>query len=150
MEYPSSQPDDCGRRGSVQLPDQVGRSGNLRFGGLGPHLGDADAAEKNLITNLWPLRVGYTARIVKNDPPSRFVDEINYAVVAYGLARVPAGLFWIYKIKKDYYRQSIHYYTTTLWWSPTLKWTVMQWPEEPGKISQVGGTNWELLSVSSQ
>jgi hypothetical protein len=61
------------------------------FGGLGPHLGDADAAEKNLITNLWPLRVGYTARIAKNDPPSRFVDEISYAVVAYGLARVPRG-----------------------------------------------------------
>ncbi|THD49380.1 MAG: hypothetical protein E8A46_20325 [Bradyrhizobium sp.] len=120
------------------------------FGGLGPHLGDADAAEKNLIANLWPLSVGHTARIAKNDPSSRFVDEIDYTVVAYGLAHVPAGLFWIYKIKKDYYRENILYHTTTLWWSPTLKWTVRQWPEEPGKISQVGGYNWELLSLSSQ
>ncbi len=29
-----------------------------RFGGLGPHLADADVAEKNLITDLWPLRSG--------------------------------------------------------------------------------------------
>ena len=118
------------------------------FGGLGPRLGDADVAEKKLITNLWPLRAGYTGKISKYDLPSEY-SEIEYVVVAYGLARVPAGVFWAYKVRKDYYWQSKLYHTTTLWWSPSLKWTILQWPEEPGKPSQAGGYNWALLSVSS-
>jgi hypothetical protein len=119
------------------------------FGGLGPHLGDADLAEKKLIADLWPLRVGNTGKASKYDLPSRF-SEVEYGVVAYGLAVVPAGVFLAYKIRKDYYWQNNLYHTTTLWWSPSLKWTILQWPEEPGKPSQVGGYNWELLSVSSE
>jgi hypothetical protein len=119
------------------------------FGGLGAHLDDGDVAEKRLISDLWPLRSGSIGRTSKYDlPPSRY-GEIDY-VVSYGLARVPAGLFWAYKIRKDYYWQNKLYRTTTLWWSPSLKWTILQWPEEPGKVSQVGGFNWELLSVSSE
>src|SRR6266481_444093 len=55
------------------------------FGGLGPHLDDADVAEQKLITELWPLRTGHTAKISKYDLPSKF-SEIEYVVVAYGLA----------------------------------------------------------------
>jgi hypothetical protein len=36
------------------------------------------------------------------------------------------------------------YHTTTLWWSPSLKWSILQWLEEPGKPSQAGGYNWAL------
>jgi hypothetical protein len=118
------------------------------FGGLGVRLGDADVAEKKLITDLWPLRGGSTRKTSKYDLPSKY-SEVEYAV-AYGLARVPAGLFWVYKIRKDYYWQNNLYHTTTLWWSPSLRWTILQWPEEPGKASQVGGYNWELLSVSPE
>ena len=120
------------------------------FGGVGPHLREADATEKNLITNMWPIRVGYAGRIAKSDPSAKFLDEVSYSVAGYGMARVPAGLFWVYKIKKEYFRQNSLYHTTTLWWSPELKWTIRQWPEERGKISQVGGYNWELLSISSE
>jgi hypothetical protein len=31
-----------------------------------------------------------------------------------------------------------------------LKWSILQWLEEPGKPSQAGGYNWALLSVSSE
>jgi hypothetical protein len=119
------------------------------FGGLSSRLDDADVAEKKLITDLWPLRAGYTGKISKYDLPSKY-SEIEYVVVAYGLACVPAGVFWAYKIRKDYYWQNKLYHTTTLWWSPSLKWTILQWPEEPGKPSQAGGYNWALLSVSSE
>ena len=118
------------------------------FGGLGVRLDDTDVAEKKLIIDLWPLRGGSTRKTSKYDLPSKY-SEVEYAV-AYGLARVPAGLFWVYKIRKDYYWQNNLYHTTTLWWSPSLRWTILQWPEEPGKPSQVGGYNWELLSVSSE
>ena len=118
------------------------------FGGLGPHLHDADLAEKKLIGDLWPLRSGSIEKASKYDLPLRY-SELEYTV-SYGLARVPAGLFWAYKIRKDYYWQNNLYHTNTLWWSPSLKWTILQWPEEPGKPSQVGGFNWELLSVSSK
>jgi hypothetical protein len=116
------------------------------FGGLGARLDDV--AEKQLIIDLWPLRGGSTRRTSNYDLPSKY-SEVEYAV-AYGLARVPAGLFWVYKIRKDYYWQNNLYHTTTLWWSPSLRWTILQWPEEPGRPSQVGGYNWELLSVSSE
>ena len=118
------------------------------FGGLGPHFENANAIEKKLIADLWPLRSGSIVKASKYDLPSEY-SEIEY-VVAYGLARVPAGVFWAYKIRKNYYWQNRLYYITTLWWSPSLKWTIRQWPEEPGKPSQVGGFNWELLSVSSE
>ena len=118
------------------------------FGGLGPHLDDTDVAEKKLITDLWPLRAGATGKISKYDLPSKY-SEIEYVVVAYGLASVPAGVFWAYKIRKDYYWQNKLYHTTTLWWSPSLKWPILQWPEEPGKPARAGGFNWALLSVSS-
>ena len=72
------------------------------FGGLGPRLDDADVAEKKLIADLWPLRAGHTGKISKYDLPSKY-SEIEYVVVAYGLACVPAGVFWAYKIRKDYY-----------------------------------------------
>jgi hypothetical protein len=119
------------------------------FGGLGAHLDDADVAEKKLITGLWPLRAGTTAKLSKDDPPSQF-GEIEYVVVAYGLGRVPAGVFWAYKVRKDYYWENNLYRTTTLWWSPSFKWSILQWIEEPGKPSQAGGFNWALLSVSSE
>jgi len=119
------------------------------FGGLGPHLDDTDAAEKKLIADLWPLRAGKTGKISTYDLPSKY-SEIEYVVVAYGLACVPAGVFWAYKIRKDYYWQGKLYHTTTLWWSPSLKWNILQWPEEPGKPSRPGGFNWALLSVSSK
>jgi hypothetical protein len=119
------------------------------FGGLGAHLDDADVAEKKLITDLWPLRAGYTGKISTYDLPSKY-SEIEYVVVAYGLARVPAGVFWAYEIRKDYYWENKLYHTTTLWWSPSLKWSILQWPEEPGKPSQAGGYNWALLSASSE
>jgi len=108
-----------------------------------------DIAEKRLISDLRPLSSGSIRRTSKYDlPPSRY-GEIKY-VVSYGLARVPAGLFWAYKIRKDYYWQQKLYRTTALWWSPSLQWTIRQWPEEPGKVSEVGEFNWELLSVSSE
>jgi hypothetical protein len=119
------------------------------FGGLAARLGEADVAEKQLITDLWPLRAGYTGKTSKYDLPSRF-SEIEYVVAAYGVAVVPAGVFWAYKIRKNYYWQNNLCYTTTLWWSPSLRWTILQWPEQPGKPSQTGGYNWGLLSVSSQ
>lgn len=118
------------------------------FGGVGPHLENADVAEKRLITDLWPLRSGSMAKASEYNLPLKY-SEIEY-VVAYGLARVPAGLFWAYKIRKNYYWQNNLYYTTTLWWSPSLKWTILQWIEQPGTPSQLGGFNWELLSVSSE
>jgi hypothetical protein len=55
----------------------------------------------------------------KYDLPSKY-SEAEYAV-AYGLVRVPAGLFWVYKIRKDYYWQNNLYHTTTLWWSPVIE-----------------------------
>lgn len=119
------------------------------FGGLGPRLGDADLAERKLIADLWPLRVGKTGKTSKYDLPSRF-SEVEYVVVDYGLAVVPAGVLWAYKVRKDYYWQNRLVHTTTLWWSPKLKWTILQWPEEPGKPSRAGGFNWGLLSVSSE
>jgi hypothetical protein len=67
------------------------------FGGLGPHLEEADVAEKQVIAELWPLRAGTTSLC----------------------------------------------YTTTLWWSPSLKWVILQWPNHPS------GYKWGLLSVSS-
>jgi hypothetical protein len=115
------------------------------FGGLGPHLNDV--AEKALITDLWPLRAGYTGKASKYNLPSRF-SEIEY-VVTYGLAVVPAGVFWAYKIRKNYYWENNLYYTTTLWWSSSLKWTILQWPEQLGRPSKAGGLNWGLLSVAS-
>jgi hypothetical protein len=118
------------------------------FGGLGPHLDEADVAEKKLIADLWPLRSGSIRKISEYDLPSQY-SEIEYGVT-YGLARVPAGLFWAYRIRKDYYWQNNLYHSTTLWWSPSLKWTILQWPEEPGEPSQVGGNNWELMSISAE
>jgi hypothetical protein len=118
------------------------------FGGLGPHLDDTDVVEKKLIADLWPLRPDNTGKASKYNLPSKY-SEIEYVVFAYGLARVPAGVFWAYKIRKDYYWQNKLYHTTTLWWSPSLKWTILQWPEESGKPAQAGGYNWALLSVSS-
>ena len=118
------------------------------FGGLGPHLGDADLAEQKLITDLWPLRVGNSNKASHYDLPSRF-SEVEYTVDAYGLAVVPAGKFWAYKIRKDYYWLNRVVHTTTLWWAPSLKYVILQWPEQPGKISRAGGYNWGLLSVSS-
>jgi hypothetical protein len=115
------------------------------FGGVGPRL--ADDAEKALITGLWPLRPGYTGKASDYNLPSRF-SEIEY-MVTYGLAVVPAGVFWVYKIRKNYYWQNSLCYTTTLWWSPLLKWTILQWPEQPGRPSRTGGLNWGLVSVSS-
>ena len=41
------------------------------FGGLGPHLDEADVAEKQVITDLWPLRVGATSKSRNYDLPSR-------------------------------------------------------------------------------
>lgn len=117
------------------------------FGGIGPHLGDADLAEKQLISDLWPLRVGNSGKTSNYDLPSRF-SEVEYVVVAYGLAVVPAGAWWAYRIRKDYYWQNKVVHTTTLWWSPSLKWTILQWAEQPGRPSQAGGYNWGLLSVS--
>jgi len=119
------------------------------FGGLSPRLDDADAAEKKLVADLWPLRPGHTGKISKYDLPSKY-SEVEYDVVGYGLAFVPAGVFWAYKIRKIYYWQNKLHHTTTLWWSPSLKWTILQWPEEPGKPARAGGYNWALLSVSSQ
>jgi hypothetical protein len=119
------------------------------FGGLGPHLDEADAAEKQVITDLWPLRVGTTSKSSSYDLPSRF-SEIDYVVVAYGIAVVPAGVFRAYKIRKNYYCENSLAYTTTLWWSPSLKWVILQWPEQTGMPSRAGGFNWGLLSVSSQ
>jgi hypothetical protein len=113
------------------------------FGGLGPHLEETDAAEKAVITGLWPLRAGTTSESSKYDLPSRF-SEIDYVVDGYGVAVVPAGAFWAYQIKKNYYCQGSLCYTTTLWWSPALKWVILQWPYHPG------GYKWGLLSVSSQ
>jgi hypothetical protein len=118
------------------------------FGGLGPHLDETDAAEKKLITDLWPLRAGTRRKASPYDLPMKYGD-VEYTVVAYGLARVPAGIFWAYKVRKDYYWQGQIYHTTTLWWSPALKWTILQWPEEPGKVATAGGFNWKLWSVSS-
>jgi len=115
------------------------------FGGLAPRLNDV--AEKALITDIWPLRPGYTGKASKYNLPSRF-SEIEY-VVTYGLAVVPAGMFWAYKIRKTYYWENSLCYTTTLWWSSSLKWTILQWPEQPGRPSQAGGLNWGLLSVAS-
>jgi hypothetical protein len=112
------------------------------FGGLGPHLGEEDAAEKQLITDLWPLRAGDVGTTSKYDLPSRY-GKIEYVVDAYGIAVVPAGPFWAYKIRKNYYWQDSLCYTTTVWWSPALKWVILQWPE------QAGGYKWGLLSVSS-
>lgn len=120
------------------------------FGGVGPHLDEADdAAEKKLIAELWPLRAGDT-RSISKELPSRYGD-LKYTVVAYGVAHVPAGLFWAYKIRKDYYTHAQHvlYHSTTLWWSPSLKWSLLQWIEKPGKPSQAGGLNWKLVSVTS-
>lgn len=117
------------------------------FGGLGPHLGDEDLIEKKLIADLWPLRVGNTSKASDYHLPSRF-SEVKYSVVSYGLAVVPAGKFWAYKIRKDYHWQDKLVYRTTLWWSPVLRWTILQWPEEVGKVSRTGGYNWGLLSVS--
>ena len=118
-------------------------------GGLGPRLGDPDLAERRLIADLWPLRVGNTGKTSKYALPSRF-SEVEYVVVDYGLAVVPSGAIWAYRIRKDYYWQNRLVHTTTLWWSPKLKWTILQWPEQPGKPSRAGGYNWGLLSVSSQ
>ncbi|QPF87553.1 hypothetical protein IC762_15230 [Bradyrhizobium genosp. L] len=118
------------------------------FGGLGPRLDDTDAAEKRLITDLWPLRAGKAGTISKYDIPSKY-SGLEYSVVAYGLARVPAGVFWAYKVRKEYYWQGRLYHTTTLWWAPSLRWVILQWPEEPGKIARPGGLNWALLSVSA-
>jgi hypothetical protein len=118
------------------------------FGGLGPHLSDANVVEKKLITELWPLRGGAVVKASKYGLPTDY-SEIEY-VVTYGLARVPAGLFWAYKIREDYYFQNSLYYSTTLWWSPSLKWSILQWPEWPGKPAHFGGFNWELMSVSSE
>jgi hypothetical protein len=119
------------------------------FGGLGAHLSDADMAERKLIADLWPLRVGKTAKASSYNLPSRF-SEVEYTVDAYGLAVVPAGKFWAYKIRKEYYWQDRLVHTTTLWWSPALKYLILQWPEDPGKVSRAGGYNWGLLSVSTQ
>jgi hypothetical protein len=119
------------------------------FGGLGARLGDEDLAEKKLITDLWPLRVGNKAKASSYNLPSRF-GEVIYTVDAYGLAVVPAGAFWAYKIRKDYYWQNRLISTTTLWWSRSLKYLILQWPEKPGEVSRAGGYNWGLLAVSSQ
>jgi hypothetical protein len=118
------------------------------YGGLGPHFEGADAGEKQLIAEIWPLRAGHVEQASKYGPPSKYSD-IEYAVVAYGAAVVPAGVFWAYKIKKNYYWQNELAYTTTLWWSPSLKWTILQWPEEVGKPARTGGNNWGLVSVST-
>ena len=116
------------------------------FGGLGPHLDDSDGAEKQLITDLWPLRAGSTVKASTYHLPQKY-SEVKY-VVSYGLAHVSAGMYWAYKVRKDYYWQGHLYHTTTLWWSPSLKWTILQWPEEPGKPAKAGGYNWKLWSVS--
>jgi hypothetical protein len=118
------------------------------FGGFGARLDDEDLAEQKLIADLWPLRVGHLSKASNYNLPSRF-SEVEYAVDAYGLAVVPAGKFWAYKIRKDYYWQNRLIRTTTLWWAPSLKYLILQWPEEPGKVSRAGGFNWGLLSVSS-
>ena len=67
------------------------------FGGLGPHFENANAIEEKLIADLWPLRSGSIVKASKYDLPSEY-SEIEY-VVTYGLARVPAGVFWAYKIR---------------------------------------------------
>jgi hypothetical protein len=119
------------------------------FGGLGAHLDDRDMAEKKLIADLWPLRVGNTGKASNYNLPSRF-GEVIYTVDAYGLAVVPAGAFWAYEIRKKYYWQNKLIATTTLWWSPSLQYLILQWPEKPGVVSRAGGFNWGLLSVASQ
>ena len=118
------------------------------FGGLGPRLDDTDAAEKKLVTDIWPLRAGNSRKASNYGLPMKF-GEVEYTVAAYGLAHVPAGLFWAYKVRKDFYWEDKLYHTTTLWWSPSLKWTILQWPEEPGKPAKAGGYNWKLWSVAS-
>jgi hypothetical protein len=117
------------------------------FGGLGPHLDDTDGAEKKLITDLWPLHAGDSRKASKYALPMKY-GEVEYVVVSYGLAHVPAGLYWAYKVRKDYYWEGKLYHTTMLWWSTSLKWTILQWPEEPGKPAKAGGFNWKLWSVS--
>lgn len=118
-------------------------------GGLGPHLCDEDVAQKQLLANIWPLRIGHSDRVSKYGQPWQY-SEIEYEVVAYGLAVVPAGLYRAFKIRKTYFWQGRLNYTTTLWWSPALKWTIRQWPEEPGKPARTGGFNWSLVAVSTQ
>ena len=113
------------------------------FGGLGPHLDEADAAEKQVITDLWPLRARTTSKSSNHDLSSQY-SEIDYVVVAYGIAVVPAGPFWAYKIRKNYYGPNGLCYTATVWWSPSLKWVILQWPE------WASGYKWGLLSVSSR
>lgn len=117
------------------------------FGGIGPHLGDEDSAEKKLISGLWPLRVGNSGNAT--NLPSGF-SKIEYVVAGYGLAVVPAGAMWAYRIRKDYYWHDRLVYTTARWWSPSLKWTILQWTEEFGQPSRAGGYNWGLLSVAAK
>ncbi|MGJ4941828.1 hypothetical protein ACQR1W_14730 [Bradyrhizobium sp. HKCCYLS1011] len=119
------------------------------YGGVGPHLRDEDLAQKQLIANIWPLRTGYSESVSKYGSPWEY-SEIKYEVVEFGLAVVPAGMYWAFNIRKTYYWQGRLAYTTTLWWSPALKWTIRQWPEEPGKIARTGGFNWSLVSVSTK
>jgi hypothetical protein len=69
----------------------------VKFGGLkfldAAHIKDMLAllrvAEKKLITDLWPLRAGYTGKISKYDLPSKY-SEIEYTVVP-GTAASPAS-----------------------------------------------------------
>jgi hypothetical protein len=118
------------------------------FGGFGPRFDDTDVAEGKIITDLWPLRPGESRKASAYGLPMKF-SEVEYSVVAYGVAHVPAGLFWAYKVRKDFYWEGKLFHTTTLWWSPSLKWVILQWPEEPGKPAKSGGYNWKLLSVSA-
>jgi hypothetical protein len=115
------------------------------YGGLGPHFVNADPTERKMITELWPLR-GDTIGTTSSTDPKKF--RIEYSI-SYGLASVPAGLFWVYKVRNDYYWQDAPYYTRTLWWSPSLKWSIAQrmqdWTNSPDFV----GYNWALLSVSS-
>jgi hypothetical protein len=115
------------------------------FGGLRPHLEDGNVKERKLVIQLWPLRVGRSAEWTNNNQKEEW-DSIRFIVKDYRLSRVPAGLFWAYKIEKTYSR-GYRDYLTTLWWSPGLKWTIRQWPEEAGTPSIVGGYNWDLLDI---
>jgi hypothetical protein len=53
-----------------QLLDSIGRSRTYDWFG-GPRLGDADVAERKPITDLWPLRAGYTG--TASDLPSKYM-----------------------------------------------------------------------------
>ena len=112
--------------------------------GLGPHLDDRDLAEKKLAGDLWPLRVGHARKASAYGLPSRF-SEVEYTVDAYGLAVVPAGVHWAYKIRKDYYWQNKLIFTTTLWWSRSLRWTILQWIGATGNYS----AGWWSMAASA-